>query len=257
MFLMARTAEDLEQVAEMFPKWREMQRTFKSKVTELFVRTCHCPFCSNELIYKVCTLRTGRCEELGCPLLALRVFSNHPKYAFPLSSHVAAVQLMHSLHLAHPLDETISASSLFEVNALPPTTSSLPACAMLISACFWNLYHPTHPKDPRARELASTLLPILKELCAATPPSMMINPFHPKSEVFHVKSRTWTVGALKRIKRALKEEGKWDKYRWIEAALEKFGKRDVEPELLALDRPVMLLAAPARKRRATEKGVVA
>ncbi|KIM86930.1 hypothetical protein PILCRDRAFT_815384 [Piloderma croceum F 1598] len=231
MFLLVRTAEELEQVAEMFPKWREMQRSFRATDSELFVR---------------------RCEELGCPLLALRVFSNRPKYAFTLSSHLAAVQLIHSLHLAHPLDETISASSLFEVNKLAPATSSLPACAMLISACFYNQNHPTHPKDPRARELADTLLPILQELCAVTPASMIVNPFHRKNAVFFAKSRAWTVGALKRIKWVLKKEGKWDKYRWIGAALEKFGKSDVEPA--ALDAPVMLLAAPARQRRATEKG---
>jgi hypothetical protein len=88
MSMLARTSEQLEQVAEMFPKWREMQRSFRTTDSELFVRTCHALF--HDLIIESALLQTGRCEELGCPLLALRVFSNRPKYAFPMS-HLAAV----------------------------------------------------------------------------------------------------------------------------------------------------------------------
>jgi hypothetical protein len=79
---------------------------------------------------------------------------------------------------------------------------------------------------------------------------MTTDPFHRKRAIFRAKSRVWTVGALRRIKWTLKKENKWDKYKWIEAALDKFDKRDMEPVLPALDAPVMLLAAPARQRQA-------
>jgi hypothetical protein len=118
---------------------------------------------------------------------------------------------------------------------------------MLVSACFHNQNHPTHPKEPRARELAYTLLPILQELCAVTPADMTRDSFDGKSEDFYRKSRIWTVSALRRIKQALKEESKWDEHKWIETALKKFSKRNVKPVLPASDVP--LLTAPARRRR--------
>ena len=38
LFMFAETAGQLEKVAEMFPKWRDMQRSFSIKASELFVR---------------------------------------------------------------------------------------------------------------------------------------------------------------------------------------------------------------------------
>lgn len=38
LFQLAKTAEQLEQVVELLPKWREMQRSFDMKDSEIFVR---------------------------------------------------------------------------------------------------------------------------------------------------------------------------------------------------------------------------
>ena len=162
---------------------------------------------------------TGRCEQLNCSLLALHVFSNHPKYAFPLASNQAALQLLHSLHLRHPLQETIIACALFKVNNLTPITSSLPGCAMLVSACL--LHRRRSPEDPRARELANIFLPVLKNLCAATPAFKANEPGRP---MFEGKPNLWMLHALRSIQ-SLLEEGKAQEHRWVGKALLKFRRR--------------------------------
>jgi hypothetical protein len=241
--MLAETATQLEVVAEMFPKWREMQRSFSAKDSELFVRAYHLRY----TILKFIQLRAGRCEELNCPLLALRVFSNHPKYAFPLSSNLAALQLLHSLHLTQPLQETITASALFKVNNLPQASSSLTACALLVAACLHSHSHPTRPKDPRARELADTLLPVLKTLCMEIPLYVAREPSGRRMRAkFEERPKIWTVGALRRIKRIFAEEGRGGEFKWLDKALRKFARGGVEKVLPALSAPEILeLAAPA------------
>jgi hypothetical protein len=38
LFQLAKSAEQLEKVVELFPRWREMQRSFDMKDSEIFVR---------------------------------------------------------------------------------------------------------------------------------------------------------------------------------------------------------------------------
>jgi len=213
LFMLAQTPLQLEMVTDILPRWRERERTFRNIDAEVFAR---------------------RCEDLNCPLLALRVFSNHPKYAFPLSSNLAALQLVHSLHLKYPLQETITASVLFKVSKLP-ITSSLPGCAMLVSACLHS--HRSIDKDPRARKLADTLLPLLQELCAKTPAFTWLG-----TKMFEGRPKVWTVCALKRILSVLNKEGKRKEYDWVELAYEKFRMMTPLPKLGSSEMP--LLRAP-------------
>lgn len=171
----------------------------------------------------------GRCEELNCAGLALQVFGNHPKYGFNLSSYTGALQLLHSLHIAHPLEDTITASALFKVYNHPPISSSLPACAMLVYACL------KHRTDDRAKAVADALLPALRRLCSDTPPGEAREPAGPLMRArFDQKPKIWMRGALKRIERILKKEGKG--YRWVSDAIEKFKPNDVDD--------IPMLAAP-------------
>jgi hypothetical protein len=187
----------------------------------------------------------GRCEELNSPLLALCVFSNHPKYGFPLSTDLAALQLIHSLYLDHPLRETITASALIKVNDLTPISSSLPGCAMLVAACLHSDTHSTEPKDPRARELANSLLPVLQNLCAVTPSDTWTELGINDRRRFEEKPKIWTVDALRTIERVLKEEGKAE-YKWVRKALMKFGREGGGKPLLGLTAPKRFaLAVPA------------
>ncbi|KIJ14845.1 hypothetical protein PAXINDRAFT_99891 [Paxillus involutus ATCC 200175] len=114
LFQLATKAEHLESITEIFPQWRESGKSFSALEAEMFVR---------------------RCEELECPLLALKVFGDHPKYGFGLTSFSAARNLLHSLYEKYPVENTVAAASLFGVYKLPPVTSE-PACsAMLYAAC--------------------------------------------------------------------------------------------------------------------------
>jgi len=194
LFRLAKSAEQLEQVVELFPGWRELRKSFDEKDSEIFVR---------------------RCQELKCAELALRVFGNHPKYGFDLSSYIGALQLLHSLHIAHPLEDTITASALFKVYKHPPITSSLPACAMLVSACL------QHRTDDRATAVVDALLPALRKLCSNTPPWEAREPAHSRMRArFEEKPKIWMRESLKMIETVLKKERKG--YRWASGAIEKF-----------------------------------
>jgi hypothetical protein len=139
LFQLATKAEHLESIAEIFPKWRESGKSFSALEAEMFVRTSIRPsIADSPFIYFVVsddTPHAGRCEELECPLLALKVFGDHPKYGFGLTSFSAARNLLHSLYEKYPVENTVAAASLFGVYKLPPVTSD-PACsAMLYAAC--------------------------------------------------------------------------------------------------------------------------
>ncbi|KAF8233095.1 hypothetical protein L208DRAFT_908450 [Tricholoma matsutake] len=111
---LATTEEQLEKVANMFPGWKDSGHEFDPQFSELFVR---------------------RCEELSCPLLALKVFGNFSKYNLNLTLS-GARQLIHSLHVEHPIDTLITASVLYPVYGLKPIAQDLVSCSMLVSACF-------------------------------------------------------------------------------------------------------------------------
>jgi len=179
-----------------------MRRTFDAMDSEIFVR---------------------RCEELQCAGLALQVFGNHPKYGFD-PSYTAALHLLHSLHLSHPLEDTVTASALFKIYNHPSISSSLPACAMLVHACL------VHRTDGRAQAVVDALLPALQKLCHDTPGRVGRD-----LTGLRVRSRSgeklWTGLALIKIRKILKEEGK--EYKWASSAIRKF-KRGFSQEFPAL-----------------------
>ncbi|KAF8327994.1 hypothetical protein F5887DRAFT_1009452 [Amanita rubescens] len=92
---LATTEDQLRELAQLFPAWSALGRTFDSHFSELFIR---------------------RCEQLSCPLLALDVFGNYAKYNLKLTLP-GARQLLHSLHVEHSIDKVIAASALYSHNS--------------------------------------------------------------------------------------------------------------------------------------------
>ncbi|KAK7683066.1 hypothetical protein QCA50_013738 [Cerrena zonata] len=176
LFSLATTKEQLESVAELFPKWRESRRPWSTAHCEQFVR---------------------RCEELDCPQLALSVFGNHSKYGFDLSEK-AARQLLHSLHMEHPLSETMTLIALYQVYKLPPVSNDLVASAMVASACF-------KAGTPEALTVAKALLPELEKLLKETDPKSMEYPTDWK-ERLQVKEKTWLTWSLNKIQTAMEKQ---------------------------------------------------
>ncbi|KAI0077608.1 hypothetical protein K474DRAFT_1661542 [Panus rudis PR-1116 ss-1] len=196
LFGLATTKEQLERVAELFPKWRDSRREFTPRICEAFVR---------------------RCEELHCPQLALKVFSDHPKYGFDLSSPVAARRLLHSLHVEHPLSDTITLTALYKVYNLPPISSDLVATAMLTSACF-------KAGTPESITVAKSLLPSLQKLLQETDPKAMEYPQDWK-ERSRTKEKTWLTWSLNKIEKALKNQG--EEFDWLRQWRESSGHAQI------------------------------
>ena len=141
-----------------------------------------------------------RCEEVGCPQLALKVMCNYPKYNVPMTLP-GARQLLHSLHMKYPLEDTITASALFNIYNLPPFERDLPSCSLVLAACLKNI-SPASQKVSKA--LTTDLQSLLEEL---NPVDMSIgkNPRQKKQE----RPKLWTRWALKKIDNALmKAEGR-------------------------------------------------
>ncbi|GBE85250.1 hypothetical protein SCP_0704370 [Sparassis crispa] len=180
LFGLATTKEQMEGIVEMFPLWRDSKRKFNPQNVELFVR---------------------RCEELKCPTLALQVFSDHPKYGFDLSSLTAARRLLHSLHVEHPLQYTITLSALFRVYKLPVVSSDLLSCAMLTSACF---KHGTH----QSLAIASEMVPHLMTLLEKVEPETMQLPRESMERAKESgKEKAWLAWTLNKIEKALQTKG--------------------------------------------------
>ncbi|KAG1808921.1 uncharacterized protein BJ212DRAFT_1381456 [Suillus subaureus] len=114
LFQLANSSEQLEMVAELFPRWRDSGKEFRPIHAEAFIR---------------------RCEELKCPTLALKVFGDHSKYGLGLSSLFAARHMLHSVYDKRPLSDSMTVAALFGVYKLPPVSSDLAACSMLYVAC--------------------------------------------------------------------------------------------------------------------------
>ncbi|KAI0927540.1 hypothetical protein AcV5_008052 [Taiwanofungus camphoratus] len=177
---LATTKEQLEQVVEMFPRWRDSKRRFDQKHAEAFVR---------------------RCEELHCPTLALKVFSDHPKYGFDLCSQTAARRLLHSLHVEHPLQDSITLAALFRIYNLPPISSDLVSCAMLTSACF---KHGTRQSLAIAHEMVPHLKGLLEKV---EPQTMQLSRESMERAKNTEKEKTWLAWTLTKIEKALQKEG--------------------------------------------------
>jgi hypothetical protein len=133
-----------------------------------------------------------RCEQLSCPLLALDVFGDYAKYNLKLTLP-GARQLLHSLHVEHPLDRVIAASALYSVYSLTPISRDLISCSMLVSACF------KHNSDD-SLIVAKSLLPHLHSMLNRTKPPPE-NSAPPKKSVD--KTDAWLQWTLKKIDKAL------------------------------------------------------
>ncbi|KAI0366948.1 hypothetical protein BV20DRAFT_1001599 [Pilatotrama ljubarskyi] len=176
LFSLATTPEQLERVTELFPKWRDARRFFRPATPEKFAR---------------------RCEELHCPQLGLKVFGDHSKYGLDLTIE-AARPLLHSLHLQHPLQDTITLTALFSVYKLPPVSSDLVCSALLLTACFKNA-------SKESLTVARAFVPSLQQLLESTQPASMAlrDEDHGKPAD---KEKRWLAWTLKKIEKALQRQ---------------------------------------------------
>jgi hypothetical protein len=177
-------------------RWQICFRDGRISVTNLILLwrsysfVSHSMSCSLSSVLIVCA--TGRCEELSCPLLALKIFGNFSKYNLRLSLP-AARQLLHSLHIEHPIDKTITAAALYRVYDLPPIAQDLVSCSMLVSACFKD-----NTKD--SISVANALMPHLQTLLQRTQPMKVSEN---STERALDKPRLWVKWSLKKIDKAL------------------------------------------------------
>jgi len=172
---LASSQEQLEQVLEQVPEWNESAGVLDTSFSETLTR---------------------RCEELSCPTLALEVFGNISKYGLSLSLP-AARQLLHSLHMEAPIQDTVTAVSLFQVHGLPAAYEDLTSCAMVAAACY-------KAGTPESLELAKKLVPKLQALVEKTP-SLTLDTEKSRSLQ---KPTIWTTWALKKVQSGLVKEGK-------------------------------------------------
>lgn len=178
LFQLASKPEHLERVSEMFPRWRDSGKTFKPAHAEMFAR---------------------RCEELKCPLLALKIFGDHTKYGFGMTSLPAGRQLLHSLYDKYPLENTITAASLFGVYGLPSVANDLTSTAVLYASC-------VRSKDPHAQVVAKNLKrQFTKQIVqmdeVKEPTERLVRAQH------GMKSTIWLAKAIRQIKTAHREQG--------------------------------------------------
>ena len=198
LFQLASKSEHLERVAELFPRWRDSGKTFKPVHAEMFARTL--PRYVFPPFDKLCiSASIGRCEELKCPLLALKIFGDHTKYGFGITSLSAGRQLLHSLYDKYPLENTITAASLFGVYGLPSVASDLTSTAMLYASC-------VRSKDPHAQVVAQNLKRQFTKQIAQLeevkePTERLVRAQH------GMKPTIWLAKAIRQIKTAHKEQG--------------------------------------------------
>lgn len=211
LFQLASKAEHLEAVVETFPRWRESGKSFTPLDIEMFVRMsmpdARLVFLDTHHVSLLTLI--GRCEELDCPLLALKVFGDHPKYGLPLSSFSAARILLHSLYQKYPLENVIAAVSLFGINNLPPVTNDPTSCAMLYAACL-------RSQNKHASLLGKDIRIALQTLLRNTTPYS-----EPKEKFLRarhsVKPDVWLLEALRNIKEIKRDQGRgsWWITEWI------------------------------------------
>jgi hypothetical protein len=212
---LASTEQQLAQVAELFPKWKDARREFAPAIAEAFVR---------------------RCEELACPRLALQVFGDHSKYALPLSLP-AARHLLHSLHSKHPVQCAIAASALYRLYDLPPVSTDLVSCSLLTSACLkaamqgagadsnvkdGELGEGTAALDPTkvakmvqksAETVGLALVPALKTMLKTTRPiragrkAKAVQVVGAGSDRNEARGRVWIKWTLAKVEKALEVKG--------------------------------------------------
>ncbi|KAJ7597270.1 hypothetical protein C8J56DRAFT_851366 [Mycena floridula] len=174
---MANNEEQLEKIVDLFPKYKDGGKQLTPQASELFVR---------------------RCEELHCPLLALKAFGDYPKYGVNLTLR-GAQQLLHSLHMEYPIENVMTASALYHVYGLPPIANDLVSCSLLMAAC-WKT------NSPESLAIAQQLGPHLRHLLQQQDPSTMTVSNNPVERAKD-KPRVWAKWCLKKIDKALAHGG--------------------------------------------------
>jgi len=126
----------------------------------------------------------------------LDVFSNHSKYGFPLASIAVARQLMHSLHLKHPLASSVTLMALYPAYNLPPISTDLVSSAMLATACL-------SQESKQSKVLTEALLSSIKHMLRTTPPIPPSKPIRRSED----REQFWLARTLAKIEEALQKQG--------------------------------------------------
>ncbi|KAL1667326.1 hypothetical protein GGF50DRAFT_112383 [Schizophyllum commune] len=134
---LATKPEQLEQVVELLPAWKDSGREINATISELFIRRCH---------------------ELQSPALAVKVFGDFGRYGVPLTLEGGRT-LLYSLLLYDSIPNIVAVTTLYKVYDLPPLASDLVSCSILVAACHKH-------GDADAQVVAETLTPFLKDLVA-------------------------------------------------------------------------------------------
>ncbi|RPD56201.1 hypothetical protein L226DRAFT_571833 [Lentinus tigrinus ALCF2SS1-7] len=177
LFNSAPTPEHLERAIDLLPKWRDTKRSLSPQ---------------NKIDFQL----ARRVQKLRCPLLALKVFGDRPKYGLDLSLPAAHIILHSLLFTAQPQD-VLTFSSLFSVYGLPPVSSDLLSTAFLMRACF------KHASD-ESLTVARSLVPSLQTLLA-DPASMSFNTSRNRWD--SKRERVWLAYTLGNIQRDLETHG--------------------------------------------------
>ncbi|KAI0037157.1 major facilitator superfamily domain-containing protein [Vararia minispora EC-137] len=143
LFEAATSEDDLRHAAGMFADWVGMGRKFRDEQVHAFVLRCH---------------------KLGCPNLAVEVFSNRPYYRFDIPDIIVARELLHSVMKKENLFElSVFISSLYTLYKLPPLINDFISCAMLLAQSL-------RVDTSTSRELAEVLMPAFRKHVETAPP---------------------------------------------------------------------------------------
>lgn len=141
------------------------------------------------------------------------MFGDHTKYGLDLPHIGAARQLLHALHVEHPLSDSVTLSALHGLYGLPAVAEDLVSCAMLTSACF-------KANTTASRTLAHALVPALRGLLAHAQPAHWKYPTKPYPRNKR-KDRVWLTWTLTKIEKALKAQKA--PHEWLSEWREKTG----------------------------------
>lgn len=166
---LATTKEQLQEIVELMPRWKESGRKFDSTFSAAFVR---------------------RCEELQAQPLALEVFGNYAKYNVALDV-ASGRQLLHSLSRAFPIEDVMTASAFFNLYGLPPVSQDLVSCSIIVQACL-------HNNSPHSNAIAEALISHLRQLKEKTPVDV--------KDTYH-RENVWVQRAVEQIDAKLTERG--------------------------------------------------
>lgn len=187
---LATSEAQLQKVAEMFPGWHDSGHQFDAAFSELFIRKYSSATVPMLLKCHPLITFSGRCEELACPDIALKIFGDYRRYNVKLTLP-GARQLLHSFHTKGTIDKVLTVSALYEVYGLPPIAQDLVSCAMLVSACYKH-------GSKASLNVANALVPHLEQMLTRTKPMD-----GPATEKPRDKSQAWLKWTLKKIDKAL------------------------------------------------------